>query len=286
MISILMVNFNGGDLVLATLAKVQALRAEGPPFEVIVADNGSTDGSRERIEKAFPKVLVLCLGRNLGFGAANNRAAAIARGESLLLLNSDAWPEPGALERLHRALHADPRRALACPLLRYADGRPQFHGGPWTGVAGEAWQKLRNPFERWPFIHQVGVDWFTAACVLLRRQAFEEVGGFDERFFLYFEDVDLCRRLVRAGWRLHLEPSATAVHLKGGSQPGDGTTLVAGLGASELEYRRGQLRYYAKHRPPWEQRFLHRRLRRKFERLPPGNERERLLDLLEEPSRV
>lgn len=273
MISILMVNFNSGDLVIASLRQVFALRGE-LDFEVIVADNGSTDGSRERIEKEFPQALVLALGRNLGFGAANNRAAAIARGDSLLLLNSDAWPLPGALPQLAAKLAALPGIGLVCPLLFYPDGRPQFHGAPWTGVAGEALQMVRNRFESWSLVHRFGLGWYTAACVLIRRQAFEQVGGFDEKFFLYFEDVDLCRRLQRAGWQMATVRTARAIHIKGGSQHASGPL-------SELEYRRGQLRYYLKHRPAWEIRFLWRRLHRKFMRLPPGPERDRLLAMLE-----
>lgn len=273
MISILMVNFNSGDLVIASLREVFARQGE-VEFEVIVADNGSTDGSRERIEKEFPRALVLALGRNLGFGAANNRAAAIARGEGLLLLNSDAWPLPGSIALLAAALDKNPKLGLACPLLYYPDGRPQFHGAPWTGVVGETLQKLRNPFERWPITHTFGLGWFTAACVLVRRQAFEQIGGFDEKFFLYFEDVDLCHRLRKAGWQMKTVPRAKALHIKGGSQH-----EIAEF--TELEYRRGQLRYYLKHRPAWEIRFLWRRLHRKFTALPPSPHRDRLLALLE-----
>jgi len=274
MISALLVSYNTRDLLAGTLGRLLAL--PDPPAEVVVADNGSTDGTIELVASRFPGVRVLPLGENLGFGAANNRAAAAARGEKLLLLNSDAWPLPGALTRLAAALDRDPRLALAAPHLRYPDGQAQFHWAPATGVMGEALQKLRNPLESWKLIHRVRWPgrWFTAACALVRRTAFEAVGGFDEEFFLYFEDVDLCTRLRARGWRLRSVAGAEAVHLKGGSRGAD---------PENLEYRRGQLRFYAKHRPAWENRFLHARLARRARRLPPA-ERERLLALLAEPA--
>jgi GT2 family glycosyltransferase len=103
--------------------------------------------------------------------------------------------------------------------------------------------------------HAVGRPWYTAACVLVRTMAFRGVGGFDEGFFMYYEDVDFCIRLQRAGWRLTLEPRAV-VHHRGG-------LAAAGRGADEA-YRRSQLRFYRKHRPRWELRLMRQRLRRRF----------------------
>lgn len=269
-LSALIVNYNGGGLLAKAVARLEEASA-GLDLEIIVADNGSVDGSLDALREN-PGVRLLELGENLGFGAANNRAAAAARSDRLLLINSDAWPEPGSLEKLLARLDADPRLALVAPRLVYPDGRPQFHWAPTTSIAGEAVQIVRNRFESRPLVHRLrlGAGWFTAACVLLRRRAFEEVGGFDEGFFLYFEDVDLCLRLRAAGWRLADAPEAAAVHVKGGSQPS---------GQSELHYRRGQLRYYERHRPAWENAFIRRKLRRKFKRRPEPD-RSRLLALL------
>jgi len=279
MISVLIVNHDGRRHLHHCLERL----AEAPSShgEVIVADNASTDGSVEMVREEFPGVRLLELGENLGFGAANNRAAELARGDRLLLLNSDAWLEGDALERLSAALDADPHAGAAAPELRYPDGRRQFAWVPETGVLGEALQKVRNRFEGRGWAHRppprwlpvLGRFWLTAACLLVRRQAFEEVGGFDEGYFLYFEDVDLGRRLRLAGWRLLPVPGAVAHHVKGGSQR---------AGRAELEYRRSQLRYYRRHRPGWENRYLRRRLRRKFARVDDPELRRRLLDLLVE----
>ncbi|RMH23582.1 MAG: glycosyltransferase family 2 protein [Acidobacteria bacterium] len=261
---------------------LRSLPPVGDGLEVIVADNASSDGSAELARRVLPAATVLELGENAGFGAANNRAAAAARGDRLLLLNPDAELEPGCLERLAAALDADPRLGLVAPQLRYPDGRRQFVWAPETGVLGEALQMVRNPFEDRAWNHRLvppllrlltGPGWFTAACVLLRRSAFDAAGGFDESFFLYFEDVDLCRRLRRAGWRLRLVPEARARHVKG---------AISGGTAYQLGYRRSQLRYYRKHRPAWEYRLLRFKLRHKFRRLPDPDLRARLLALLED----
>ncbi|MEM8930718.1 MAG: glycosyltransferase family 2 protein [Acidobacteriota bacterium] len=249
MLSVLIVNHNGGDVLLDSLKRLHALGDEGVEREVLLIDNASTDDSLDRVRRDFPTVHVIDAGANLGFGAANNLGAREAIGDHLLLLNSDAWPTPGAIPTLVDTLEADPLRALVAPRLSYPDGRPQFHWAPTTSVLGEALQMVRNRFERHDWIHRLklGVGWYTGACLLLRRDAFESIGGFDEDYFLYFEDVDLCMRLRQAGWRLADAPSATVVHVKGGSQP-SGTVM--------RWYRDGQRRYYRRHRPTWEQLVL------------------------------
>ncbi len=260
MISVIIVNHNGEEHLRRCL---ESLRGPGPELEILVVDNASSDGSLGMVREIFPEVRVLEQDRNLGFGAANNLAAIEARGESLLLLNADAWLEAGALQRLHERMQREDRLALVAPALFYPDGRRQFVWSPERGVAGEALQQLRNPFENRRWAHGaamrqssrlVGRLWFTAACVLVRREAFEAVGGFDETFFMYFEDVDLCVRLEKAGWGLAQEPGAV-VHHAGGFARHPHVDDV---------YRPSQLRYYALHRPRWEARLVERRLRRRY----------------------
>jgi GT2 family glycosyltransferase len=280
MISVLVVNHDAREHLRHCLERLAA--EAGSWGEVIVVDNASADGSAEMVRQEFPAVRFLASEENLGFGGANNRAAAIARGEMLLLLNSDAWLAGGALERLAGKLAATPEAGAAAPELRYPDGSRQFAWAPATGVWGEAVQKLRNRFEARAWVHRpppallrplFGPGWLSAACLLVRKEAFDRVGGFDERFFLYFEDVDLCRRLRLAGWRLLTVDGAVAYHVKGGSRPSR---------RGEVEYRRAQLYYYEKHRPRWENRYLGWRLRRKFARLEDPELRRELLALLDE----
>lgn len=242
--------------------------AAGRGLEVVVVDSGSSDASPDLVRARFGFARVLELRENVGFGAAVNRGVAASTGESLLLLNPDAWPEDDALDRLAAALAADPRLGLVAPRLHYPDGRPQFVWAPDRGVAGEALQKARNPHEarRWShrplerLLRLLGPGWLTVACALLRRQAFEQVGGFDERYFLYFEDVDLGMRLRRAGWRAAVVEGARACHLGGGGEPLSEDAM--------LHYRRSQLRYYRQHRPAWEARVLLWRLRRRYREGP------------------
>ncbi len=260
MISAIVVCHNGGELLERCLA---SLWSAGGELEVFVVDNGSTDGSGELVERRFPDATVLHQASNLGFGAAVNLAAERARGEALLLLNQDAWLENGALERLSARLDADGKIGLVAPRLQYPDGTPQFVCSPARSLAGEALQRFLNGREGSRWVHGsvgkalarlAGPIWYTAACLLLRTEAFRTVGGFDERFFLYFEDVDLCLRLEGAGWRLTQEAGALVTHAGG----------LRGRKVSDGLYRPSQLLFYRLHRPAWEFRVLERRMRRRF----------------------
>jgi GT2 family glycosyltransferase len=259
-ISAIIVNHNGRHLLRRCLESLGASTVE---VEVLLVDNASSDDSLALVRERFPDVRVLEQARNLGFGAANNIAATAARGDTLLLLNADAWLEEGALDFLAARLAGHPRNGLAAPRLLYPDGRRQFAWSPERGAFGEALQQLRNRHESSAWAHGpiarllarvAGRPWYTAACVLLRSEAFREVGGFDERFFMYFEDVDLCVRLEAAGWRLVQEPRAVARHEGGFARHPKVDDL----------YRPSQLRYYATHRPAWELRLVERRLRRRY----------------------
>lgn len=236
---------------------------EGSGAEILLVDNASRDASVSFVRERFPEVVVLAQENNLGFAAANNLAAAKARGEALLLLNNDAWLEPRALELLARRLAKRAEVGLVAPRLLYPDGRLQFSWSPARGVLGEMMQMARNPFEQSGWAHGplarsaarlAGRHWFTAACVLIRADAWRSVGGFDEGFFMYFEDVDLCVRLENRGWKLDQEKRAVVRHSGG---------FASRAGIDDL-YRPSQLRYYRLNRPAWEARLVERRLRRRF----------------------
>jgi GT2 family glycosyltransferase len=258
MISAIIVNHNGEAYLDRCLASL-----EGSGAEILLVDNASRDNSLALVEERFPEVEVLPQEENLGFSAANNLAASRAAGDALLLLNADAWLEPGALDLLSTRLERRSEVGLVAPRLCYPNGQRQFSWSPARGVIGEALQKLRNPFEARRWVHGplarsiarlAGRVWYSAACVLMRGEAWRSVGGFDEAFFMYFEDVDLCLRLEAAGWSLAREARAVVRHAGG----------VAGRKVSDDLYRPSQLRYYQMYRPVWEARFVVRRLRRRF----------------------
>jgi len=260
MISVIIANHNGEEYLDRCLG---SLGCPGPRLEVILVDNASNDGSLDLVANRFPGVRTLPQENNLGFAAANNLGARAAQGDALLLLNADAWLEPDSLELLADRLESDHRAGLVAPRLRYPDGRRQFSWSPARGVLGEVLQRLRNGFEARAWVHGTvargigrltGRSWYTAACVLIRARAFQQVAGFDTSFFMYFEDVDLCVRLEEAGWRLVQESRAVVTHVGGFRR----NTTIDDL------YRPSQLRYYRVHRPAWEARLVERRLRRRF----------------------
>lgn len=200
-------NFNGADRIGRAL---RSLREQTRPVDVVVADNGSSDGSLELLHDEFPEVAVLALGRNLGFGPALNRAVAAHGADPLILLNDDAEAGPRFVEALLDAA-AEGAQAVAGVMLQerapelidsagvVADrtlmGFDYLHGEPFGAAAAAA-----DPLGP------------TGGAALYDRAAFEAVGGFDERIFLYYEDLDLALRLAAAGGRCRLAAGATALH--------------------------------------------------------------------------
>ncbi len=218
----IVVNHDAGP---ALLACVESLRRAGVG-EVVVVDNASTDGSLAALAAADGDVVLLPTGRNLGYGTAVNRGAERAAAEYLLVCNPDVVVDEALPQALLAVLDAHGDVALCGPRIDSADGTryPSARAFPTLGVAiGHAFVGLFRPNNRWSRRYRLeddaqdehDVDWVSGACLLVRRTAFEAVGGFDERYFMYVEDLDLCWRLRRAGWRVRYVPKASAVHLQG-----------------------------------------------------------------------
>ena len=260
-ISVILVNFNDAERLRTCLA---SLRVQAPASEIVVVDNASTDGSGPLVASEFPEVRRILLPENAGFGKANNAGARAAKGDPLLFLNTDTVVPPGALNALAARLASDPRAVAVGPALVRPSGRFQVSFGRSVGLLGQSFQKFfLNPLHEGTLprsgrLRRVG--WLSAACLLCRRDAFEAAGGFDEEFFLYFEDIDLCARLRKAGGRLLFDPSVKVVH-EGGS-----TTSVQAA-ASRFEYRRSQVLFYRKHRSRRSEAALRFLLRIEFRRL-------------------
>lgn len=224
-VSAVIVNYNTRRYLLDC---VRSLREEGVT-DVIVADNGSRDGSAEAVSSADGEVTVVHTGGNLGYGGGANRGSAVARGDLLLVCNADVRIEPGAIKSLVAALDGDAHRAVVGPLIEDLEGAvyPSPREFPSVGDAlGHGFIGLVAPGNRFSRRYRMldsdrssgaEADWVSGSCFLVRRQAWEALGGFDESYFMFAEDVDLCWRAWRSGWTVAFEPAARVVHARGAS---------------------------------------------------------------------
>src|SRR5829696_7670359 len=210
-VAVVLVTFQSARDLAMCLGSLE--RATGPhPLEVVVVDNASTDASVEIARGYGAKVLENHA--NLGLSRAINAGVAITGAPWLLIANPDTWLSPGSLRRMLATATSDPRIGCVGPHLANPDGS-DYPSRPLT------------------------VDWVSGACMLIRRQAFEEVGGFDPAYFMYFEEMDLCLRLHRAGWRVVFDPLAEVKHVVGGS------TRSAPY-AKVIHHHRSALRFYCR----------------------------------------
>lgn len=253
-LSIVIVSFNAREDLQRCLASLVASPPAGM-CEIVVVDNGSTDGAPDMVEARFPSVRLIRPGRNLGFGAANNVGFRHTTGDLVLLLNPDTIVPPGAIDALRERLDARPDAAALGPRLVDLDGRVELSWGRLPGPFAEGWQKLIGRAHdarigpvssaiRAQARRERAVDWVSGACLLVRRVDAEAVGLFDEQFFLYWEDADFCASLRARGRRVLFSPVAEVVHARGRSGSGQAAAVRG-------HYRRGQLAFYAKHHPAW-----------------------------------
>jgi GT2 family glycosyltransferase len=249
-VSAVIVSFNTREHLLRCVGALEA--HVSLPLEVIVVDNASHDGSVAALRAAHPSARVVENGANLGFAAACNRGLREARAAYCLLLNSDAEVCAGAVEALAAALDERPEVGIVGPRTVGPDGGPQVSFGPDLTPLAE-WRQRRlvvalregrpaavREVEDLSAREQEPV-WVSGSCLLARKAAFDAVGGLDERFFLYEEDVDLCLRVRAAGWRILYTPRALVRHHLGKS-------METAPALSRLEYDKSHLRFYAKHR--------------------------------------
>jgi N-acetylglucosaminyl-diphospho-decaprenol L-rhamnosyltransferase len=221
-------------------------------LDVTVVDNASGDGSVEMVADHFPWVRLICNDRNRGFGAAHNQALRAAGGRYLLILNSDATPTSGALRTLVEFMDEHPEVAVAGPRLRYPNGSVQQSRRRFPTLATlllESTQLQRfsphNLVLRRYYVADRSddepqeVDWLVGACLCVRASAAARVGLFDERFFMYSEELDWCRRFRAAGWRIAFVPGAEVTHMEGASTRLD-------LAARDRFFQTSKLQYAAK----------------------------------------
>ncbi len=263
-VSVVVVSFNTREVLRECL---DALQKEAASFsnqistQIIVVDNGSKDGSIEMLRSSYPNVLLLLSPQNLGFAGANNLAFEHAEGRYIVLLNSDAFLTPGALAKSIAYMDGDPRIGLGGARLVGRDGSSQPSARMFPSLQSDLFvhtglasrypdSPLFGGFDRtWADpTEAAAVDWVPGAYSILRREALSAAGSFDPRFFLYYEEVDLCRRIREAGYSIWYWPDVTVIHIGGESSRQLRTLEMSKTGAQLTLWRmRSTLLYYRKH---------------------------------------
>ena len=242
-LSVILVNYNDLHHLQDCLSSIDE-SVGGIPFEIIVVDNQSTDGTPRWIREHASRVRLVANTENLGFAKANNQGIRKSRGEYILFLNTDTVLERQAIALLLKELRSHPSVGAVGPALLYGENTFQVSFGKKVSFGREIIQKtVLNPYYRFRLKGRAKkrqVGWLSAACLLTRKDILEEVGLFDENFFLYFEDIDLCRRIHKKGYVLEYFPQARVFHWGGASMEGIGLF-------SRYHYRKSQLYYYKKH---------------------------------------
>jgi N-acetylglucosaminyl-diphospho-decaprenol L-rhamnosyltransferase len=222
------VNYEAGPLLLACVESLLADTSAGPP-EVVVVDNGSRDDSVAAVRRAHPAIRVVEPGGNVGYAAAANRGTALTTAPVVAVCNADLEVQAGTAAAVLARFAAEPDLAAVGPALRNPDGsrypsartHPSLFDAAGHALVGRV--RPRNRFTRryrqldvdWTRARDV--DWASGAMLFLRRAAVDSVGGWDERYFMYVEDLDLCWRLGHMGWRISYEPGGEVLHVQGAS---------------------------------------------------------------------
>lgn len=228
-LSIVIVSWNVKKVLVDCLGSVEENPAS-EPFEVVLVDNASSDGTVETIRNKFPNVIVIANSQNLGFAAANNQGIEKSQGEYILLLNPDTMVHSDSLDVLIEFMEENEDVGICGPQLLNQDGTiqssarcfPTFRGALYRHTALRFLHIFREEYKKWlmkGFDHksQRDVDQIMGAAFLLRTAAIDNVGAMDETFFMYYEEVDLCCRMKQAGWRVVFMPEAVITHLGGQS---------------------------------------------------------------------
>jgi GT2 family glycosyltransferase len=262
-LSIVIVSWNVRDLLRRCLQSIVTEAQPSPDdgvfrignwgVEILVVDNASTDGSSEMVRDEFPQIHLIANDENRGFTAANNQGLTLSQGRLLLLLNPDTEIVGDALATMLRYAHAHREVGGLGPRLLNTDGSsqasrrrfPTFSTALVESTVVQEWWDDNRILRRYymadtPDDGIQRVDWVVGACLLVRRQAYEQVGGLDEGYFMYSEELDWCRRIKDAGWEIVYLPTATIIHHEGKSSE----QVVP---ARHIYFQSSKVRYFRKH---------------------------------------
>ena len=255
LLSSIIVHYRTLDALPACLRALSAGTA-GLEAETVVVDNDSRDGVAELLARDFPEARLLTNPANVGYARAVNRGLAGTSGEFVLVMNPDCTLDPDAVRALIEHLRVHPRTAIAGPKILNPDGTLEYSARAFPDHSAFLFNRYslmtrlfpNNPFSRrylltdWDHASVRDVDWLSGACLMARREAVRQVGPMDERFFMFNEDVDWCRRMKLAGWTVSYVPTARAVHHVGASRKRVAARVI-------VERHRGMIHYFHKHHP-------------------------------------
>jgi hypothetical protein len=252
-IAAIIINYKSREALAECL---DALAAGPEPMERVVVDNASGDGTAEMLTSRFPDVRLIANADNVGYSRAVNQGISATRTPFVLVMNPDCLLQPAAPSTLADYLVQHARAGIVGPQLLDEDGKPEMSGRGFPTPAaflfnryslltrlfpGNRWSR-QYLLSDWDRTTEREVDWLSGACLMARREAIDQVGGMDEQFFMFNEDVDWCRRMNLAGWKVVFTPSAVGTHEIGASKRRVSARVIWGRHA-------GMIHYFRKHHP-------------------------------------
>ena len=255
-LSVVLVHYRSPD-DLDTCLRALEPELRGRASEIVVIDNASGDAAPRELAARHPGVRLIANVENVGYARAVNQGIAATTGEFVLVMNPDCVLKPGAIATLLAHLRAHPSAAIAGPRIENPDGTVEASARSYPTPLTVFFNRYslltrlfpNNPWSRaylmsdWDHASERSVDWLSGACLLVRRAAIAAVGGMDEAFFMFNEDVDWCRRMTLAGWTNDYVPAAVAVHAVGASRRRVAPKVI-------VERHRGMIHYFRKHHRP------------------------------------
>ncbi|ABL65841.1 glycosyltransferase family 2 protein [Chlorobium phaeobacteroides] len=261
MVSVVIVSFNTRE-ILSNCLHALFEHTKGIDMEVFVVDNNSHDASAAMVKSEFPSVILIANSQNLGFAAANNQAFFLARGRYIILLNPDAYIKPLSVEHCIAFMDRTPRCGLSGGKIISPEGRlePSARRFPsalsklltLSGLSGKySSSPLLNRHEFGGFAHDeaMEVDWVPGTFTIVRKEMLDAIGVFDERFYIYYEETDLCLRAKKAGWKIFFIPDASVMHIGGASSKTRKDKTFDSKASQVLAFRmRSEWLYYRKNK--------------------------------------